>query len=142
MRRFAVIVALSVAIVGCNQSQETIGLSPTDANVAGSFSLVLANGQSLPLLVSLSSTEEWDLVNDQLVIDAAGQWNETTSYNITNLQSGAQRDTAGTTAGTYTVANGQINFAITTTPKGTFTGSVTGNTLIVLYNGSRFAYSR
>lgn len=142
MRRLAVAVALCATIVGCNQSHDTVGLSPTDANVAGTFSLVLANGQPLPLLVSLTSSEERDLVGDQFVIDAAGTWNETTSFKITDLQSGAERDTAGTTLGTYTIANGQINFVITTTPTGTFTGSVTGSTLIVLYSGSRFAYSR
>src|SRR5262249_11933140 len=114
----------------------------TDTNVAGSFSLVAANGQPLPIVAALTTTEQWNLAGDKLVLDAAGTWGGTTTYTVLTLASGATRDTVANTIGTYVVANGQINFTITTPPGGAFTGSVTGKTLTLLYNGGTFSYSR
>jgi hypothetical protein len=46
------------------------------------------------------------------------------------------------TGGTYTIADGHINFTMTTGGTSTFTGAVTGNTLLVSFKGTSYIYTR
>jgi len=142
MRRLAAALVLCAAMIGCAESSATFTLPTTDANVTGTFSLVAANGQPLPIVAQLTPTEQWNLSADKLVLDTLGKWTETTTYTVLTLASGATRDTLANTIGTYAIANGQINFIVTTPPGGGFTGSVTGKTLTLLYSGGTFQYTR
>jgi len=130
MRRLAAALALCATMIGCAESSVTFTLPTTDTNVAGTFSLVAANGQPLPLVAQITQSEQWNLSADKLVLDPAGTWSEATTYTVLTLASGATRDTVANTIGTYAIANGQINFIVTTAPGGAFTGSVTGKSLI------------
>jgi hypothetical protein len=47
-----------------------------------------------------------------------------------------------TSAGTYSIANGQINFVMTEGGTATFVGSVVVNNLAVNFNGQRYVYTR
>jgi hypothetical protein len=141
MRRLPMLVAL-VALFGCAESPPAFTLGPTDANVVGSFALAYSNGQPLPILARLTSVEEWDMTSDQLVIAADNTWNETSNYKVTSFLTGGVSAQQTGSSGTYSIANNQINFVITVGGTGGFNGSVSGNTLTLLYNGGRFLYTR
>jgi hypothetical protein len=141
MRRLSYL-AVILALLGCEQNSAEPTLAPTDANVVGSYALSTANGRLLPIVVSLTADEEWDLSADRFVISADNTWTDTTTYAVKSFASGSvtARQTGAT--GTYAIANGQINFIMTTGGTATFPGSVTGNTLSLLFNGGHFVYSR
>ena len=70
-------------------------------------------------------------MSDAIVIAADNTWNETTNYHVFALSDGDASDHADSVvSGTYTIANGEINFTMTAGGTATFIGSVTGNTLI------------
>jgi hypothetical protein len=142
MRRLTLLVSL-VALVGCGDStpQEAV-LGPTETNVVGTFALRTSNGKLLPLIIRLTVDEEWDLTSDALVIGADNTWTETTNYRITTFATGAITTQSTASSGTYSIGNSQIKFVMTTGGTGNFTGSVSGNTLSLLYNGGHFVYSR
>ena len=141
MRRLSLLLSAVVAF-GCSSDSEPLTLSPTDANVVGTYSLTSSNGRSLPIPVLLTNDEEWDMTSDQFVIAADNTWVENTNYRVITLSTSATRTSSTQASGTYAVASGQINFIMTTGGNTPFTGSVTGNTLSLLFNGGRFVYSR
>jgi hypothetical protein len=103
--------------------------------------MTAVNGHSLPVIGFFTADEEWDITSDQFVIGADATWTDTTNYLVTSLATGATRTTFSQSTGTYAIANGKINFTITM-GNILFTGSVTGNTLSVLYSGGQFLYVR
>jgi hypothetical protein len=134
--------ALSVVLLGCGTSATDLTLGPTDTNVAGTFMLTSANGQPLPIIASITLTEQWNLTQDQLVLTADGNWTETTSYQIFNLSDGSERASDGVSSGTYTIDSKQINFLRTVGGSASFSGSLSGNVLSLLFEGGRFLYTR
>ena len=141
MRRFSLLVSL-VALFGCGGSTADFVLGPTDANVVGSFNLTNSNGNLLPLVARLTPDEEWDMTSDQLVISANNTWTETSNYKVTTFQTGAISAQQTVSSGTYTVADSKINFIMTAGGNGTFIGSVSGNSLVLVYAGGHFFYTR
>ena len=147
MRRLPFVVAACAAIVSIAACTNTdhppeFTLPTTDADVAGTFNLTSANGRSLPYTAGLSANQELDVVGDQIVIASNNTWVDTVQYVVTDLVSGAATQTAEGTAGTYTVADGKIQFVMTSGGTSIFAGAVTGNTLTVLFNGQPFVYTR
>jgi hypothetical protein len=140
MRRLSLLLS-ALAILGCSSDKDQLTLPKTDADVVGSYSLTSSNGRSLPFIVLLTTDEEWDMTSDQFVILADNTWSETTNYQITT-STGAMRTSSTQAGGTYSIANGQINFTMTSGGTGGFTGSVTGNILSLLFNGGHFLYSK
>ena len=140
MRRLSLLVSV-LAVLGCGSDSQSITLGPTDANVAGTYSLTSSNGRPLPVIAFVTVDEEWDMTSDQFVIGADNTWSETTNYIVTTLATGATRSTSSQSVGTYAIANAQINFTITQGSI-TFTGSVSGTYLSVLFNGGHFIYQR
>jgi len=141
MRRLSLLLSLLVA-VGCAADVTDPALAPTDANVVGTFSLTSSNGRLLPIIARLTSDEEWDLTSDQFVIGADNTWTETTTYLITSFATAGTSTQFSTSSGTYAISNNTINFVMTVGGMAGFTGSVTGKTLSLLYNGGSFIYSR
>jgi len=131
-----------VALFGCGGDTSEFVLGPTDANVIGAFNLTNSNGNVLPIVARLTPDEEWDMTSDQLVISANNTWTETSNYKVTTYQTGAISTQQTVSSGTYTVADSKINFVMTVGGNGTFVGSVTGNTLALVYNGGHFFYTR
>ena len=133
-----------VAILAACQgsSSEPFQLGPTDANVTGRFSLAAINSSPLPVPALQTTTEDWALTSDTLALADNGQWTETTVYLVTQVADGATSTRTSTIAGTYSIVAQKINFLQTTGGSATFTGSVQGNTLTVLYQGSHFMYVR
>lgn len=134
---------LVVAIVGCDRSIAPLTLAPTDTTVAGSYGLVQVNGHSLPIVDAVrTNTSEYDLTSDRMIISTGGTWSETTSYNVISLSTNAVSQLATVTSGTYTVGAGVITFTRLVGDPATFTGSVTGNTLSLLFLQVLSVYSR
>ena len=141
MRRLSYLAAI-LALLGCGHDSEEPTLAPTDANVAGSYALSTANGRLLPIIVSLTADAEWDLSADNFVISTDNTWTDTTTYAVKSFTAGTVTTQQTGATGTYAIANGQINFTMITGGTATFSGSVTGNTLSLLFNGGHFVYSR
>lgn len=141
MRRIAWMTAVAF-LAACQSSSSDFHLGPSDANVAGQFTLVSINSAPLPVPAVLTTTESWSLTSDTLSITTDGQWTETTVYVVTQLSDGSTSNRTTASAGTYTIANQTINFVLTTGGTASFTGSVQGSTLTLLYNGGHFFYVR
>lgn len=141
------LVLLAVAALACGSHEgPDLTLAPTDANVIGTFTLLTSNGHTLPVIGAFLFTDaQWDLTADRMVIAADNTWVETTTYKVTNLNTLTDSNQTTVASGTYSVNAGQIVFTMLipqTTPPLGFTGSVTGNSLSVIFSGSRFFYSR
>jgi hypothetical protein len=140
--RWGWLAGLSVVAACQGSSSEPFQLGPTDANVAGRFSLAAINSNPLPVPALQTTTEDWALTSDTLSIADNGQWTETTVYLVTQIADGSTSTRTSSIAGTYTIVNQRINFLQTSGGSATFTGSVQGNTLTLLYQGSHFMYVR
>ena len=141
MRRIGCIAGLAL-LAACQSSSSDFHLGPTDANVTGQFTLVSINSSPLPVSALLTTTESWALTSDTLSITPDGQWTETTGYVVTQLSDGSTSNRTTNSGGTYAIGNQVINFTLTTGGAATFTGSVQGSTLTLLYNGGHFFYVR
>ena len=141
MRRIALLMSLVLA-AGCVGDTAEFTLGPTDANVVGTYSLTLSNGRLLPIIARLTADEEWDMTADQLVINADLTWTETSSYQVTSFATGGISTQQTASSGTYAIVDSKINFVMTVGGTATYTGSVTGNTLKMVYNGGQFVYTR
>ena len=145
MRRpvgFAVAVLAVMTLAACGSDTPSIPLTPTDADVTGSFNLSTANGQAPPYALFQTNTERWSLATDRMVIAANNTYADTTTYTVVKIADGTASTQTTTSAGTYQIANNKINFTTTVNGDNTFTGSVNGNTLVLLYQTGRFVYSR
>jgi hypothetical protein len=141
MRRLILPLFAVLAIVACS-SDNSVKLDPTDADVTGTFNLTLAAGQTLPYDAFSTATELFDIATDKIVISADHSWVDTTGYVVFELADGSQSTQTSVSGGTYQVTNSQINFVTTMNGTAAFAGSVSGNTLSVLFNGAKFVYTR
>jgi hypothetical protein len=145
MRRLFLLLIVSVAggTTACaRDNNPDLTLPITDTNVVGTFNLISANGRVLPYRAFVTSTAQWDVAADRIVIAADNTWADTTTYNVADFTTGAVSSQSTATAGTYKIANGQIQFVMTAGGTSIFAGSVTQNTLSVLFNGQPFTYTR
>jgi hypothetical protein len=141
VRRIALVVSLVVASA-CGSDAAEFTLGPTDANVVGTFALTNSNGHVLPIVARLTLDEEWDMTSDQLIIRSDLTWSETSTYKVTTLVTGAISTQQTASSGTYSISDNKINFVMTVGGSATYTGSVSGNTLTMIYNGGHFIYTR
>ena len=141
-RGWSLLAGLAILAACQGSNSEPFQLGPTDANVTGRFTLAAINSNPLPVPALQTTTEVWALTSDTLSIADNGQWTETTVYLVTQNSDGSTSTRTSSIAGTYTIVAQKINFLQTTSGSATFTGSVQGNTLTVLYQGSHFTYVR
>ena len=164
MRRRPFVRLLAVlALVGCADSSDVLNvtvpivgapLPVTNVDVIGTFALVSFDGVPLPFTVFTTATAEWRLTADAIVLAPDGTWSETSTYRVLPLANGVPvvavisgGDTVSTrqlvVSGSYRIDNGQINFVLTDGgATSTFVGSVSGNALILAFEGKRYAYTR
>jgi hypothetical protein len=142
--RSAAAAVFAFAVAACSNGSTEVSqtLTPTDANVAGTFSLYTANGRTLPYSAIVTNTEVWNLVSDVITILPNNTWADTTNYSITNRNDGSVSGRGTASGGTYSIANNQINFVMTSGGAINFAGSVTGNTLTAIFDGARYYYQR
>jgi hypothetical protein len=76
-------------------------------------------------------------------IGTDGTWTEISVYTVTLLADGTKSTMVTTIAGTYSIAQQQINF-VQTTGGGSvsFAGSVKSTRLTIVFGGSQFIYNR
>jgi hypothetical protein len=141
MRRVPILLCL-VAAAGCLGTAGEFTLAPTDPDVTGTFSLASSNGEIPPFVVSQTPDQQVALTADQFVMSADSTWSETTTYDVLSLATLTDSALTTKSSGSYTVANKTITFQMIVGGNLAFTGSVTGSTLNVLYNGSHFVYAR
>ncbi|HEY2164079.1 MAG TPA: hypothetical protein VGH04_08820 [Gemmatimonadaceae bacterium] len=127
----------------CLSTDSALSLDPTDANVAGAFALSSINGGPLPVVASVTATQEFDLASDTVAIGSDGTWTEISVYTVILLADGTSSKTVTNIGGTYAIAQQQINF-VQSSGGGSvaFAGSVKGNVLTILFGGSQFLYNR
>jgi hypothetical protein len=143
MRRIAMLLVPIVLAACLSTEDSSLNLDPTDTNVAGSFSLSTINGAILPVIASVTTTQEFDLTSDTVSIGSDGTWAEISVYSVTLLADNSKTTLVTTIGGTYAIASQQINF-VQTTGGGSvsFAGSVKGNRLTIVFGGSQFLYNR
>ena len=142
MRRVLLALLATAGLIGCQKTGGEFILGPTDANVSGTFALKDINGGLLPVVARQTTTEQWDLTADTMVVAGDSTWAETSRYTVTVFADGATRQEQTRAAGVYRITNAQIAFTMLVGGTATFTGAVQGNTLTVLYNDAHFTYSR
>jgi hypothetical protein len=136
---------VAVVVAGCGGSTEPtvdLSLAPTSADVVGAFNLISANGTAPPFPAFATPTADWTLAADTIAIAANNTWTESTKYFVTSLIDNSTTTQYSLVSGTYAIANGKIAFTMTQGGSENFIGSVTGNTLTVIYNGTRFIYTK
>lgn len=143
MRRVPLLLLPVLAAACLSTTDNTLQLDPTDTNVTGSFALTSINGTALPVIASVTTTQEFDLASDTVSIASDGTWTETSIYTVTQLANSTTSTTSTVISGTYTIANQQINF-VQTGSSGTltFAGSVKGTRLTIVFGGSQFLYAK
>ena len=135
----------AAVVAGCGGSTEPtvdLSLAPTSADVVGAFNLISANGAAPPLPAFVTATANWTLVADTVAIAADKTWTEATNYLVQSLIDASTTTQSSLVSGTYAIANGQINFTMTQGGSANFIGSVTANTLTLIYSGTRFIYTK
>jgi hypothetical protein len=90
----------------------------------------------------VTTTEVWSLTADKLMLQANNTWVDSIAYSVVNRFDQSTTGRGSVTSGTWAIANGQINFTMTSGGTSTFAGAVVGSTLQVNYNGARYVYSR
>jgi hypothetical protein len=133
---------VSLAVLSSCGGEREFTLGPTDANVVGTFALTYSNGRILPLVARITADEEWDMTSDQLIIRADLTWSETSTYRVTAFVTGGVATQQTGSSGTYSIVDSKINFVMTVGGTAMYTGSVSGNTLTMVYNGGHFIYVR
>jgi hypothetical protein len=136
---------LVVALAACGSAtQPTVDLSlaPTSTDVAGNFNLISANGTAPPFAAFSTSTQDWTLMADTLSMTANNAWTESTKYLVTSRIDGSIATQYTVVSGSYAIVSGQINFTMLVGGTATFAGSVTGSTLTLIYNGTKFIYTK
>lgn len=142
----ALICLLTAAVLaGCGASTDPtidISLAPTSNDVAGAFNLISANGTAPPFNAFATATQGWTLVSDSLSLVADKTWVESTKYLVTSFIDNSTSTQYTVVSGTYLIANGKINFTMTQGGTSTFIGSVTANTLTMVFNNTKFVYTK
>jgi hypothetical protein len=144
MRRL-LIALFATAALGCGVSDdiELPTLPPTSANVEGDYTMRSANGSAPPFVAfTTSSGETWELASDKIFVKPDGTWSEVTLYVVHKLADGTQTSRESTISGTYSIADAQIKFVTTQGGTDTFSGSVVGTELRVLFSGRLFIYTK
>jgi hypothetical protein len=146
MRPLSCLLLAVVVAVACGGSTEPakvdLSLSPTSTSVAGTFNLISANGTAPPFPAFSTTTQDWTLAADTVTIAANNTWTEATKYLVTSLFDGSTTTQYTVVAGSYAIANGQINFTMLQGGSSTFIGSVTDNMLTLIFNAKRFIYTK
>ena len=80
MRRLALCLSLSLAVVGCSTEIDT---STRPDNVVGTYRLVTWGGQPLPTTIRSDSTGRAQVLSGELTLSADRSWTETTQVKVT-----------------------------------------------------------
>jgi hypothetical protein len=134
MRRL-VCFALVFAALACGGDDTT---TPTQASVAGTWTLQTINGSPLPF--TLSASPKIELLSSVVNVSANGTWTSTTT-NRTTIASQTSTTTS-TDAGTYTLSGNNVAILSNGAGSTAQAGTVNGNTLTLSQQGFVFIYTK
>jgi hypothetical protein len=121
------VAAAAIALLGACGSDST---GPTNANVAGTYTLTTVEGSSLPYTIPNTAEEE---IVQNATITLTGDSTYTASATGTV---GGDPSNIITDAGHYSVSGSQVTFTSTIIEGGNYTGHVSGSTLTVSIIGA------
>lgn len=134
--RVAGFACLALLIGACGESDST---SPNQVTVTGTWTMQTFNGTKLPYAISSGDTTV-TITNDVLAIQSNGSYSDMTSFTATIA--GNTQSASSTEVGTWTASGGTVTFDDQTDGGVTYQGSVTGNTLTEMVNGTTQVYQR
>jgi lipocalin-like protein len=133
MRRLIPLV-LAIA-VACGSDSPT---QPTNASIAGTWSLTSVNGAGLPFVVSQTAGDKVELVGDVVTATATGTYTERFTFRET--LNGVVTTTDQPDNGTYTINGNAITLHSST--NGSITGALNGNTFTLIDQGFVFLFTK
>ena len=126
---------LALAIVACGSDSSS---GPTNASVAGTWSLQTVNGSPLPFTLA-TSPAKLELLSYVVNVTSTGTW--TSAQSIRTTFNGQATTASTTDAGTYTLSGNAV--AISSTSSSTvLAGTVNGNTLTLASSGLTFVFTK
>jgi hypothetical protein len=84
----------------------------------------------------------WTLISDKIIQQPNNTWVDTVTDTVVNRFDQTTTGRGDATGGTYAIMDGHINFTMTTGGSSTFSGAVTGNSLLVNFKGASYVYTR
>jgi hypothetical protein len=116
---------------------------PTTTSIAGTYNLQTVNGAPPPVIIFQSGADRVEVMSGNFTVNANSTFSNTHTFRAT---SGGQTVTlTETCTGTYALTGNSLSFSEATSGElcgGTFTGTVSGNTLTVAYDATLQAVYR
>jgi len=136
MRRLVAALLVSAALACGGDDSITV---PTNASVAGTWTLQSVNGSPLPFVIVQSGSNKSELTADVLTVGSSGNFTQLTT--IRNTLNGQVTTQSTPDAGTYTLNGTAATFRFNSDGS-TGTGAINGNTLTVADVGLVMVYQR
>jgi hypothetical protein len=133
--------ALSMSVVSCTDSTGPAG------GLVGTYNLQTINGQSLPVQISANLSTATDVLAEQIVVDASGNYSDVITFRD-RYSNGAPSSTyQDNVTGYWTLSGNQVTFTPLDPTVQVSTATVSGNTLtfvvpISANTAATFVYTR
>jgi len=128
--------AVILAAFACGGDDST---TPTQASVAGTWTLQTINGSPLPFTVATSPAKiEW--LSSVVNVSSNGTW--TSSLQVRTTVSGQATTATSTDGGTYTLSGNNVAILSNTAGSTAQAGTINGNTLTLAQQGFVLVYTK
>lgn len=128
--------ALVFAAIACGSDNST---TPTQASVAGTWTLKTVNGSPLPVTLA-TSPAKIELLSDVVTATANGTW---TSSQQVRTTIGTQATTSTTNdAGTYTLSGNNVAILSSSAGSTAQAGTLNGNTLTLVTSAGTWVFQK
>ncbi|HWJ16667.1 MAG TPA: hypothetical protein VNS10_23175 [Gemmatimonadaceae bacterium] len=135
MRRL-VSLALVFAALACGDDDTT---APTQASVAGTWSLQTVNGSPLPFTIA-TTPAKLEILSYVVNVSANGTW--TSSQQVRTTFGGSVTTNTNTDGGTYTLSGNNVAITSNTAGSTVQAGVIAGNTLTLSQSGFIFVFTK
>lgn len=145
MRRLFAVAAV-VVLAACGTTRDASSTSgPTQASVAGTYTLKTVNGNPLPFVTQQDANVTAKMTSAQFTFASGGTWTQTQHYQTT-INGTTSSDTFDE-SGTFTVSGTTVTLKITSAANGgpqtfSMTSDEAGNTLTLTESGYTFVYAK
>jgi hypothetical protein len=127
---------LLAGLIACGGDSPT---EPTQASLAGTWSLTTINGSPLPYTIALVGTDKVEVVSDVLNVSSNGTFTQLTSVRTTS--NGQATTDNESDSGTYTISGTAVTFHFQSDGS-TGTATWSGNTMTVAESGLSGVYKK
>ena len=135
MRRL-VSLALIFAALACGGDDTTV---PTQASVAGTWSLQTVNGSPLPFTIA-TTPAKLEILSYVVNVSANGTW--TSSQQVRTTFGSSVTTNTNTDGGTYTLSGNNVAITSNTAGSTVQAGVIAGNTLTLTQSGFIFVFTK